>query len=237
MVKVLDKGFIDVVDVMGSDLSVVNAARVSFGKRKDEMTPGDSKLIRYLWTHMHTSPFRHASIQFHLKAPIFVLRQWMKHQVGCAWNEISGRYVVFESMATNLVATPDSNGLRDVYVHDRQTGQTRRVSTTAAAVDADGASTDASISADGAVIAFKSEAKNLISNDLNGVADVFVEDAAAGGIVRRAQSLQLGRLPVDLEARAHRPEFAAALARDASCVPREVGEDGWDTFFVQTGLP
>ena len=96
MVKVLDKGFIDVVDVMGSDLSVVNAARVSFGKRKEEMTPGDAKLIRYLWTHMHTSPFRHASIQFHLKAPIFVLRQWMKHQVGCAWNEISGRYVVFE---------------------------------------------------------------------------------------------------------------------------------------------
>ena len=96
MVKVLDKGFIDVVDVMGSDLSVVNAARVSFGKRKEEMTPGDTKLIRYLWTHMHTSPFRHASIQFHLKAPIFVLRQWMKHQVGCAWNEISGRYVVFE---------------------------------------------------------------------------------------------------------------------------------------------
>lgn len=96
MVKVLDKGFIDVVDVMGSDLSVVNAARVSFGKRKEEMTAGDSKLIRYLWTHMHTSPFRHASIQFHLKAPIFVLRQWMKHQVGCAWNEISGRYVVFE---------------------------------------------------------------------------------------------------------------------------------------------
>ena len=96
MVKVLDKGFIDVVDVMGSDLSVVNAARVSFGKRKEEMTEGDAKLIRYLWTHMHTSPFRHASIQFHLKAPIFVLRQWMKHQVGCAWNEISGRYVVFE---------------------------------------------------------------------------------------------------------------------------------------------
>ena len=96
MVKVLDKGFIEVVDVMGSDLSVVNAARVSFGKRKETMSPGDGKLIRYLWKHMHTSPFRHASIQFHLKAPIFVLRQWMKHQVGCAWNEISGRYVVFE---------------------------------------------------------------------------------------------------------------------------------------------
>ena len=96
MVKVLDKGFIEVVDVMGSDLSVVNAARVSFGKRKEALGPGDDKLIRYLWTHMHTSPFRHASIQFHLKAPIFVLRQWMKHQIGCAWNEISGRYVVFD---------------------------------------------------------------------------------------------------------------------------------------------
>ena len=97
---------------------------------------------------------------------------------------LDGRYVVFESMATNLVTTPDLNGFKDVYVHDRQTGQTRRVSTTAAAVDADGASTDASISADGAVIAFKSEAKNLIANDQNGVADVFVEDAAAGGITR-----------------------------------------------------
>jgi thymidylate synthase (FAD) len=96
MVKVLDKGFVEIVDVMGSDLSVVNAARVSFGKRKEAVSAADAKLIRYLWTHHHTSPFRHAAVQFHLKAPIFVLRQWMKHQIGCAWNEISGRYVVFE---------------------------------------------------------------------------------------------------------------------------------------------
>jgi len=93
--QVLDKGFVEITDVMGSDLSVVNSARVSFGKQVKEVRKRDEKLIKYLWENKHTSPFRHATIQFHLKAPIFVLRQWMKHQVGCAWNEISGRYVEF----------------------------------------------------------------------------------------------------------------------------------------------
>jgi len=92
---VLDKGFVRLVDAMGSDLSVVNAARVSFGKRKESFEEGDAKLIAYLAKHEHTSPFRHAYLQFHVKAPIFVFRQWMKHQVGCSWNEISGRYVEF----------------------------------------------------------------------------------------------------------------------------------------------
>ncbi|MFN8011376.1 MAG: FAD-dependent thymidylate synthase [Holophagaceae bacterium] len=94
-ISVLDKGFVRLVDVMGSDLSVVNAARVSFGKRKEAFEEGDVKLITYLAKHEHTSPFRHATLQFHVKAPIFVFRQWMKHQVGCSWNEISGRYVEF----------------------------------------------------------------------------------------------------------------------------------------------
>ena len=94
--KILDKGFVELVDHMGSDLSVVNAARVSFGKKKETFNGRDKKLIAYLWKHKHTSPFRHASVQFHIKAPIFVLRQWMKHQVGCSWNEISGRYVEFD---------------------------------------------------------------------------------------------------------------------------------------------
>jgi len=93
--NVLDKGFVRLVDVMGSDLSVVNAARISFGRESDSMNDKDRKLLRYLWDHQHTSPFRHATLQFHTKAPLFVLRQWMKHQVGCAWNEISGRYVKF----------------------------------------------------------------------------------------------------------------------------------------------
>jgi thymidylate synthase (FAD) len=94
-ITVLDKGFVRLVDVMGSDLSVVNAARVSFGKRKEAFEEGDAKLVTYLAKHEHTSPFRHAYLQFHVKAPIFVFRQWMKHQVGCSWNEISGRYVEF----------------------------------------------------------------------------------------------------------------------------------------------
>jgi thymidylate synthase (FAD) len=94
-ITVLDKGFVRLVDAMGSDLSVVNAARVSFGKRKESFEEGDAKLIAYLAKHEHTSPFRHAYLQFHVKAPIFVFRQWMKHQVGCSWNEISGRYVEF----------------------------------------------------------------------------------------------------------------------------------------------
>ena len=82
-----------VVDHMGSDLTVVNAARVSFGKTVSEMSEKDTKLIRYLAKHGHWSPFGHCSVQFHIKAPIFVARQLVKHQVGLAWNEISRRYV------------------------------------------------------------------------------------------------------------------------------------------------
>lgn len=94
-IPVLDRGFVRLVDRMGTDLSVVNAARVSYGKRKDSWDDKDEVLIRFLAEHEHTSPFRHAYLQFHAKAPIFVFRQWMKHQVGCSWNEISGRYVEF----------------------------------------------------------------------------------------------------------------------------------------------
>lgn len=82
-IQVLDKGFVSLVDVMGSDKSIVNSARISFAKQVEELGEKDEKLIKYLWKHKHTSPFRHATLQFHVKAPIFVLRQWMKHQVGC----------------------------------------------------------------------------------------------------------------------------------------------------------
>ena len=75
---------------------MVNAARVSFGKKIDKIEEKDLKLIKYLWKNKHTSPFRHIHFTFHIKAPIFVIRQWMKHQVGCSWNEISGRYVQFD---------------------------------------------------------------------------------------------------------------------------------------------
>ena len=87
---------VELIDRMGSDASVVNAARVSFGKRITKMTEGDTKLIKYLAKHNHWSPFGHASLQFRIKAPIFVARQLVKHTVGLVWNEISRRYVDYE---------------------------------------------------------------------------------------------------------------------------------------------
>ena len=81
------------LDKMGSDLSVVNAARVSYSKVADEMTDKDEKLIKYLVAHDHWSPFAHATIQFRIQAPIYVARQLVKHQVGLSWNEVSRRYV------------------------------------------------------------------------------------------------------------------------------------------------
>jgi len=86
---------VSLIDHMGSDLTVVNAARVSFGKKKTEFTDGDAKLIKYLADHNHWSPFGHCSVQFHIKAPVFVARQLVKHQIGLTWNEISRRYVDF----------------------------------------------------------------------------------------------------------------------------------------------
>ena len=85
---------VKLVDHMGSDLSIVNAARVSFAKEHKEFDEGkDGKLIRYLAKHDHWRPFGHGSLQFHIKAPIFVARQLVKHQVGLVWNEVSRRYV------------------------------------------------------------------------------------------------------------------------------------------------
>ncbi len=96
---------VKLIDKMGSDLSVVNAARVSFSKiskwetipeagpTEGILTLADEKLIKYLAKHNHWSPFGHASMQFHIEAPIFVARQLVKHQVGLVWNEVSRRYV------------------------------------------------------------------------------------------------------------------------------------------------
>ena len=87
---------VELVDKMGSDLSVVNAARVSYSKVADEMTDKDEKLIKYLVEHNHWSPFAHAAIQFRIQAPVYVARQLVKHQVGLSWNEVSRRYVSYE---------------------------------------------------------------------------------------------------------------------------------------------
>ena len=86
---------IELIDIMGNDLSVVNAARVSYSKTKKSFDISDEKLIKYLAEHNHWSPFAHASLQFRIKAPIFVARQLVKHQIGLTWNEVSRRYVDF----------------------------------------------------------------------------------------------------------------------------------------------
>ena len=103
MIKVLDKGYVRLVDVMGSDLSVVNSARVSYNKATELLRPEDEKLIRFLANNDHTSPFRHATLQFEIYAPLMVARQWWKYLIGSshqdpftAWNESSRRYVTEE---------------------------------------------------------------------------------------------------------------------------------------------
>ncbi len=88
--KVLDNGFIKLIDFMGGDQNAVDSARVSFGSvSKGEAA--DRKLIAYLLEHGHFSPFEHSVFQFHVKCPIFVARQWMRHRIA-SYNEISARY-------------------------------------------------------------------------------------------------------------------------------------------------
>lgn len=137
IVSVLDHGFVELIDAMGSDLTVVNSARVSFGKRKTSLSDGDKKLIKYLAEHKHWSPFRHVQLQFHCKVPEFVARQWYKHVVGIAyteaatidhaWNEISLRYV--DASEFNFY-TPD--GFR------RQSENNKQASTDELVKDPDG---------------------------------------------------------------------------------------------------
>ncbi len=102
-IPVLDKGYIELIETFGDELTIVNAARVSFGTTKQDLSERDVKLIKYLYKHKHMSPFRHLMFRFRIKAPEFVMRQAYKHVVGIeatsndstkdhAWNEISGRY-------------------------------------------------------------------------------------------------------------------------------------------------
>jgi len=83
----------ELIDSMGNDLTAVNAARVSFAKKKDEFDDKDERLIRYLAKHKHWTPFGHIILQFRITAPIFVARQWYRHTVGFARNEESRRYI------------------------------------------------------------------------------------------------------------------------------------------------
>lgn len=105
IISVLNSGYVRLVDVMGSDISVANSARVSFNKRSELDKDGrlldkDSRLIKFLWENEHTAPFRHASLTFEINAPLMVARQHWKHHVASTfvddqngWNEMSKRYV------------------------------------------------------------------------------------------------------------------------------------------------
>lgn len=83
---------VDLVRVSGSDIDIANAARVSYGKFSNTLSDRDVSLIRFLMEHQHTSPFEHNQLSFRIKAPIFVIRQWMRHRMN-SYNEISYRYV------------------------------------------------------------------------------------------------------------------------------------------------
>jgi thymidylate synthase (FAD) len=106
-IHVLDHGFVRLDDAMASDLSVVNAARVSFARRKEEMDEADEGLIRFLMRDRHGTPFEHNSFRFHIRAPIFVAREWMRHRVG-SFNEFSMRY----ARATDEFYVPEADDVR-----------------------------------------------------------------------------------------------------------------------------
>ena len=102
-------GFIELIGIFGDDLTVVNAARVSFAKESKELVEADKKLIRYLAKHQHITPFFHPQARFRIKLPIFVAREWFRHTIGFARNEVSRRYV--DSPPECWV--PEAEGIRE----------------------------------------------------------------------------------------------------------------------------
>jgi thymidylate synthase (FAD) len=106
-IPVLDHGFVRLDDAMADDLSVVNGARVSFARHKTEMDDSDAGLIRFLMRERHGTPFEHNSFRFHIRAPIFVAREWFRHRVG-SFNEFSMRY----AKATDEFYVPEPEDVR-----------------------------------------------------------------------------------------------------------------------------
>ena len=86
-------GWVNLESHQGSDLDVVNAAKVSFAKHSTEFTDSEQGVLKFLMRERHGSPFEHNFFKFHVRAPIFVIREWQRHRVGCSYNEESGRYV------------------------------------------------------------------------------------------------------------------------------------------------
>lgn len=111
MIEVLDHGYVRLIDSMGSDLSVVRAARVSYDAdwRAGADSGSDTRLIGYLWRNKHTSPFEAVTVTFEVKAPIFVFRQWHRHRTW-SFNEVSARYA--ELPKEFYVPRPDNIGVQ-----------------------------------------------------------------------------------------------------------------------------
>lgn len=127
IIKVLDKGYVRLVDTLGSDLTIANAARVSYAKESLELTDKDKRLIDFLAREDHTSPFRHAMLQFEVYAPLMVARQWWKYIIGSshqegigdslnAWNESSRRYITEEP----IFYVPEKNQWRSIPENSKQ---------------------------------------------------------------------------------------------------------------------
>jgi thymidylate synthase (FAD) len=106
-IAVLDHGFVRLDDAMADDLSVANSARVSFGRRTEELDDSDRGLIKFLMRERHGTPFEHNSFRFHIRCPIFVAREWMRHRVG-SFNEFSLRY----ARATDDFYVPEADDVR-----------------------------------------------------------------------------------------------------------------------------
>jgi thymidylate synthase (FAD) len=106
-IRVLDHGFVRLDEAMADDLSVVNGARVSFARQKEEMDASDEGLIRFLMRDRHGSPFEHNAFRFHIRCPIFVAREWFRHRIG-SFNEFSLRY----AKATDDFYVPEAADVR-----------------------------------------------------------------------------------------------------------------------------
>jgi thymidylate synthase (FAD) len=106
-IRVLDHGFVRLDAAMADDLSVVNGARVSFARHKDEMDESDEGLIKFLMRDRHGTPFEHNSFRFHIRTPIFVAREWFRHRIG-SFNEFSMRY----AKATDEFYVPEPEDVR-----------------------------------------------------------------------------------------------------------------------------
>src|SRR5436309_2428667 len=106
-VRVLDHGFVRLDGCMADDLSVANAARVSFARRKLELDESDEGLIQFLMRDRHGTPFEHNAFRFHVRCPIFVAREWFRHRIG-SFNEFSMRY----AKATDDFYVPDADDVR-----------------------------------------------------------------------------------------------------------------------------